>query len=817
MALFVKKITDPEEAFQRLIKKDKKASDGAKAEFVASMNHGLVEFLCDKFNETPEQENRLLILETFSAYKENLSEEDFRIILKLFTNSDVLLKEVFKEILSGLNEHNLKAATEILTTSMEPDVHKTIQYGIENSGVLGRILEKWNKFSLKDQIIYIEEIVLIQSPKTYPIFLEIMKEEANEANKDDKKILQVEFSKHLDKIKNPDFMDLCIKELPLIASSMRYPLFKSLQGHGKAFFEKFFDGLSKKSENLRLQSIKIMDQLVDPNSYPYLFPYLLDTAKSVPSTTAEAISKIVKNFCDELEGLGEEGRKSKAIKEKLDYFVTPLVLCLDDSYSMVIKSITECIIRIGKFEENVILANLPLIYKHSESYFTNYLRGLDVNNRKRLLIKACCYENIETGKTALTLLSDPSEGYVIETLNTLILEHFLSIPKAIQVGIINLMNDPKMQNYATEIINHKDPEFRKNIVKTLGESGAPNALTLIGTKIRDPEVSIREEILNILDLPHFKNMGALDLMIVLLSDINADLVIKTIEKIREYDEPKVILALTKLLSCADQKLRKSAHEAIAYITKRKYLSGFLQMSPEARLAVGMSLIKMDPTFLEETTKNLSDNEPSVRLLSAQILESLYLSINPDLKANLIVAIQDPDPKVRSVVVMILGRIGGVSVEALLVSCLSDRDDRVRANAVEALLSVADISIADKILPCLTDTNNRVRGNAIMTLWKLGYYKVYDSIVEMFRSNDKWMRASVAFAIGELKDIRFLPVLVNNLNDKDPDVRRNVVKALSKVADPYTLAPYIRPLRFDTDEKVRKEVAAALTIKQQPRY
>ncbi|NLV94377.1 MAG: hypothetical protein GX031_07480, partial [Candidatus Riflebacteria bacterium] len=29
MALFVKKITDPEEAFQRLIKKDKKASSGS--------------------------------------------------------------------------------------------------------------------------------------------------------------------------------------------------------------------------------------------------------------------------------------------------------------------------------------------------------------------------------------------------------------------------------------------------------------------------------------------------------------------------------------------------------------------------------------------------------------------------------------------------------------------------------------------------------------------------------------------------------------------------------------------------------------------
>lgn len=813
MALFVKQITDPEEAYQRLLSKDQKVASGAKEQFVASMDHGLIEFLVDKFKESGETSERVVILEAISGYRQNLSEQDLSLILSLLSYKEPLIQEAIKEILLGLSELNLKAATELLTSTTDANIHKIIQYGIENSGVLGRILEQWNKFSLKDQILYIEELVTIQSPKTYPIFLEIMKE--GDAESEDRKVLQVEFTKHLDKIKDPDFMDVCIEKLTSIAASVRYPLFKSLQVHGKVFFEKFFGGLQRKSENIKLQSLKIMDQLVDPNSYQYLFPFLLDSAKSVPQTTIEAISKIIKAFCDELETMGGEARKSEFAKSRIASFTKPLVACLDEKYGSSLKGITECLLRIGRYDQDAILENLPAIYKLSEGYFKNFLRGLNIEARRNLLVSACCYHKIETGKAALKILADPTEGYLVDTLNLLISKHFPEIPKEIQLSIINLLNDPKLQSFVTDILNHSDPQFRLTIIKSLGDSGAPNAVSLIGTKIRDPEIKVRETVLEILDRPVYKNTEALDIMLVLLSDVNSDLVLKTIERVKEYDNPNVIIALNKLVATGDRELKTAAHHAIAYVTKRRFLNGFYQMSPSARSAVGTSLIRLDPTFLEETTKNLSDNDPKVRVLSAQILETLYLHVTPDLKTNLIVAIKDPDPKVRAIIVMILGKMGGVSVTDLLISCLSDRDDRVRANAVEALLEVADISVAEKIVPCLYDSNNRVRGNAIMTLWKLGYYKVYNTIVEMFHSDDKWMRASVAFAIGELKDIRFFPVLISNLKDKDADVRRNVVKALSKIADPYTLAPYIRPLRFDQDEKVRKEVSAALTIKQNP--
>lgn len=812
MGWFTRKLTDPEEAFARLTQKDKKTSDRARSDFASNMNHGLVEFLCEKFEENDSLEIRLKILETFTECRSQLSEDDLRLVLTLIKYPDTLLRETFKEILSGITEENLKAVTEVLGTSTDKEIHRTIQFGVEKSGILSKLLEKWGKYSVKEQILYLEEIVMLQNPKTYPIFMDILKEEVVEAKKDEKKIIQVEFSKHVGKIKSPDFLDLCVRELPAIAPAMRYPVFKCLQSHGKVFFEKVFDGLGKKSEGFRQHTFKLIEQLSDPISYPYLFPYLLDPYKSIPGTVADTIGKIVKDFCESLEAMPADQRKSSEVQEKIKFFTDPLEAHLNDRYFHSIKLMTECILRLGRYENEVILRNFAKVFKYNEPYLKSFLKGLEAAPRKTLLIRACCYKDIETGRTALKILGDPTENYIIETLNTLLLEHFMEVPAEVQAEIINLMMDPRLQRFVTEVLYHQDPALRSRILYILGESGSQNALQILETKLRDPDYSVRETILKILDLPHFQNSAGTEMLLNFLKDSDVNIVLQTIEKLKERDHPKVIGSLSKLLASNIADIKQAAHRAIAIITRRKYMTGFDKMNDETRLAIGTSLIKMDTSFMEDITRDLSASDQRTRVLSAKILEVLCDFIPPELKTHLIVAIQDPDPHVRSVVIMGLGKIGGPSVAGMLVGFLKDQDDRVRANAVEAMAEVGDLSLVEEILPCLYDENNRVRANTITTLWRLGYYQIYDAVLEMLRHPDKWMRASAAFALGELKDSRFFNVLLQSIRDPEPDVRRNVVKALGKITSPFIAAPYIRPLRFDPDENVRKEVMAVLSAK-----
>jgi HEAT repeat protein len=812
MGWFSRKISDPDEAFTRLLSKEKKVAERARQDFVSCLNPGFTEFLIEKFEGVEDLDTRLRILEVFAEARDKLEEDDLRMILPLLKYPDTLLRETFKEVLSGINEENLKAVTEFLSGTTDKDIHRTVQYGIEKSGILKNLLEKWKNFTVKEQILYLDEIVRLQNPKTYPIFLDILKEETVENKKEEHRIIQVEFSKHIEKLKSPEFLEMCVRELPAIAPNMRYPVFKCLQTHGKLFYEKVFDGLGKKSEGFRQHTLKLMEQLCDPLSYLYLFPFLLDNYKSIPPVVRDTIGKIVKSFCESLDGLPPEELKKPGIQKEINFFAEPLEKNLNDRFFHSIKLFTECLLRLGKYHQDIILRNFSKIFKYNEGYLKSFLKGMDPVERKTMLIRACCYKDVETGRTALKILSDPTENYIIETLNTLLLENFMDVPPEIQSETINLMMDPRLKRFVTEVLYHQDPALRSRILWILGESGSQNALNILETKLRDPDYYVRESILKILQMDHFHNVAGTELLMNFLKDTDSSIVLQTIENLKERDHPKIIGALTRMLTSNVAEIKQAAHKAIASITRRKYMTGFDKMTDETKHAIGTSLIKMDPNFMEDITRDLSASDQRTRVLSAKILEVLCDYIPPELKTHLIVAIQDPDPHVRSVVIMGLGKIGGPSVAGMLVAFLKDQDDRVRANAVEAMAEVGDLSLVDEILPCLYDDNNRVRANTIITLWSLGYYQIYEAIIEMLRHPDKWMRASAAFALGELKDSRFFPILLQAIRDPEPDVRRNVVKALSKIAPAYTVAPYIRPLRFDPDEGVRKEVMAVLSAK-----
>lgn len=814
MGWFSKGITDPEKTYESLISEDKSTSERAANDFVNNINNDYVHLLCEKFEETDQRDIRLKITDIFAKCRSSLGQAEMRRVLKLICLCKSPVRESFKEILQDLREVNLKAVTDTLAETTDRDIYHLVQDAIEKSGILDRMLAQWDSYSVKDQILYMEELIRIQNPKTYPILMDILKDARFADNKDERRIIQMEFTKHIDKIKSPDFLDFIIKRLPEISSSMRYPVFKCLQKHGDSFFSQLFDGLEKKNDAFRQHTFKLLEQLSDPLSYKYLFPFLLDKSSGIPPTVRTTISNIVKSYCDNLSELKPNRLKSEETQNAILDFVQPLESCLNSKYAASIKVLTESILRIGRYQIEVILRNFYKIYNHNEVYFKSFLRGLEVNNRKNLLIKACCHEELETGLAAVKLLSDPAEDYILATLQAVFKNYFLSMKPDVQKEMVSLTFQPKLKHLLTDAIRHDDHQQRSRILWILAESNNPKALDMISDRVTDSDYSVRENILKILDLKQFQNLHGTGVLLNLLKDTNTDIVLKTIEMLKEREHPNTIKTLTKYMNSHIKEIAHAAHKATAYITRRKYLSGFFKMNDEMRLKVGTSLIKLDKDFMEDMSRDLSDTDQKTRVLAARVLEVLCEHLSPDHKTHLIVAIQDPDPHVRAVVIMGLGKIGGPSVANMLTSFLKDPDDRVRANAVEALAEVGDESVTDDVLACLYDEHNRVRANAVSTLWKLGYYNIYDAVLGMFKHKDKWMRASVAFALGEIKDPKFLPILLQFLKDTDPEVRRNIVKALGKIATPWQLAPYIRPLRFDSNEGVRKEVLSILSSGQQ---
>ncbi|MFZ2957430.1 MAG: HEAT repeat domain-containing protein [Candidatus Ozemobacteraceae bacterium] len=810
MGWFTRKITNPVEAFGRLTSPDKKASQEAMEEFKGSINNNLVLFLVEKFEENKVLDTRLKILEIFAGVSATLGVDDLREILKLIAYPENILREAFKEILRNITEEQLRPIAELLCTTTDPAIREILQFAVEHSGVIDRLLKKWAAYSSKEKILFLEQIIQLQNPRMYPIFFDILKEEVADSKREEKKLIQIEFARHVEMIKDPGFMEQVIKQLSSIDPVMWYPAFKCMQAQGEPFFKKLFDGLEKKSEGFRLKVLQLVEQLSDPLSYPYLFPFLLDKCKTIPQIVQNTLQTIIRRFVEKLDALTPGVLKSPATIDRINFYVRPLEKCLTDSYLHTSKIVCESLLRIGRYHQETILKNLPKIHKYNENFLFTFIKGLEVGDRKDLLINACCYPQIETGRAALVLLSNPSENFIIETLNTLLLEYFMKVPPIIQGEVIALMMNPQLKRFMEEVLLHNDPDVRSRILQVIGENGSASALQILIGKMRDPDPSVRVTILKLLQLPHFQNDTGTEGLIEFLKDSDQAIVLQTIANLKMRDHPKILGSLTRLLAGNEKKIRDTAQAAIAYLTRRKFMNSFDQISPETRLAIGNSLVRMDADFLEDMTRDLSAPDQKARVLAAKILEVMCDHIPSDVKVNLIVAIQDPDPQVRAVVVMCLGKIGGPSVANMLMQFLTDQDDRVRANAVESMAGVGDLSHVNKILPLMYDKCNRVRANALITLWRLGYYQIYDSVVEMLRNPDKWMRASAIFALGEIKDQRFIPVLVQCLRDPDAGVRKNVIKSLGHLAEPLMLAMYIRPLRFDPDETVRKTVIDILS-------
>ncbi|MBF0406942.1 MAG: HEAT repeat domain-containing protein [Candidatus Riflebacteria bacterium] len=802
---------DLTQSFLDMSSPDRKLASQAQKDIESTLDHNSVQFLCTKFEETDSLDLRLKILEILAHKRVSLSPADIKEIIKLLSYQDPLLREAFKEVFSEISEANLQPFVDVLCVTTDQGIRSVINYSIDRSGIIERLISKWTEYSSKDKLLYLNSIVQLQNPRLYPIFFDILKEETSEQKKEEKKPLQLEFMRHAEKIKDPIFMEQCVKNLPSIESGVWYGLLKLLRAHGDEFYKTLFDSFERKPMAFKHKLLMMLQQLLDLKSYPYLFSSLQDKAKGIPQLALDAICGIARNYCLEVEKRDKKSLQTEEFIKEIDAMVIPIERCFNDNLQHFIVPLAESLLRMGKFHFELILRNLSSLQKYAEMSLYTFIRALDVEDRKELLVAGCCHAKSDTCLTSMALLSNPTETFIIDVLNKLLLEKFLSLSPTLQNDILALMMDPRLKNMVDEALQHNDPNLRCRLLQVIGESGIGNAFTILKEKIHDPDTLVRSTIIELLRLPHYTEDQSIPVILEFLKDPDQNIVIKTIAIIRESDHPKVTGALSSLLGSYNSIIKDYARSAIAVITKRKYLRGFGKMTPESKLAVGLSLLKMDPGFMNEMAEKLSDPDGKARAMAAQVLEVLGDYLTPEVKTPLIVAIQDPDPYVRAIVIMGLGKIGGPAVANMLMNYINDPNDRVRANAVEALAFVGDLSMVDIILPFLRDRNNRVRANALMTLWKLGYYQIYQTIMEMFQDKNKWMRASVAFALGEIKDPRFITILLQNLKDADADVRRNIIKSLGKLSDPYSLAPYIRPLRFDPDEGVRKEINDILSL------
>ncbi|MFC1745675.1 HEAT repeat domain-containing protein [Candidatus Riflebacteria bacterium] len=676
---------------------------------------------------------------------------------------------------------------------------------IADSGVVQELIGYFQAADRKGRLKILQEIAELQNPSSYELVFNVLKEEKTLTKSKEKKPLQREMLKLLPKFKDPSFLNFIIPRIHLLDPSALYEVFTMLRVYGEKFYQALVKHIANRNSSFQHKSLTIIHRMQDEDSYWSLFTtFFGNPNKAIEEETEVIIGKLLKKFADKFERSQKTTPEILNLREKV---LAPLETRLRDPDEEHTLFMCEHIIRFGMIWPEVLMRNLPAMSRKHQVYLQKLFQGLPEQSRFDLFIQCLLFPEFATGEAILELISSSNLNYHREIMPELLKKHFPEILPELQEHLVKRMLNEKsvLAQYLDLLLNNPDPGVKIRIIDILEACDNAAAWKHIKSKITDTDIKVRRKILEILRTSKFDNTQIVIYLINFLKDSNEDIVITAIEILSEKNHPAILASFSKMLTHNNEKVQRAAKKGIIVVTKRKYLASFESLSIEMKYKVGFSLINMDPKFVEELSRDIGAAEdPKKRLKCAQILEVLADHLNSELQVHLIVAISDPDPKVRATIIMALGRIGGPAITNMLVEYLNDEDARVRANTVEAFGNIGDKEMIEHIIPCLDDTDNRTRGNAIITLWKLEYFDIFETIGKMIHHTDKWMRASAVYAMGELKDMRFINFLMMSLKDKDEDVRRNAVIALDKL-HPTQFLPIFQQMRFDQNEAVRLEI------------
>ncbi len=222
-----------------------------------------------------------------------------------------------------------------------------------------------------------------------------------------------------------------------------------------------------------------------------------------------------------------------------------------------------------------------------------------------------------------------------------------------------------------------------------------------------------------------------------------------------------------------------------------------------RILVELKVVEAVPDLIWA----LNDQKPEVRSAAAAALGELKAM---EAVPNLLRALKDQDKHVRSAVARALGAIKAMkAVPDLLVALKEDPKREVRYSAAEALGELNAVEAAPDLRRALKNQEWYVRAEAARAL---GMMKVMEAVPDLCQTlkDQKWeVRSETARALGAMKAMEAIPDLLQLLNDQDKWVRSEAARVLGMMNAVEAMPNLLQLLENDWDSQVRSEAARAL--------
>jgi len=239
--------------------------------------------------------------------------------------------------------------------------------------------------------------------------------------------------------------------------------------------------------------------------------------------------------------------------------------------------------------------------------------------------------------------------------------------------------------------------------------------------------------------------------------------------------------LLQLMTNAPETVRRVISRSIGQAGFEHFWTRFDRLDRPTRKQAGRAMLKILPDATGRLARRLATGPLEQRLKAMQITQEL--SLVEALADSLTALTADPNAKLRSKAVSLLGDLPSASVDLLMEKVLSDTDSRVRANAIEVL----EARPAAQFIPTLAKRaklgHNRERANAIKALHRMRVGNIGPQLLLMLRDDRAEHRISAMWALKQMGWWKLLQEVGKIAKeDKNLRVRRYAVGVLKGVAE-----------------------------------
>ncbi len=262
------------------------------------------------------------------------------------------------------------------------------------------------------------------------------------------------------------------------------------------------------------------------------------------------------------------------------------------------------------------------------------------------------------------------------------------------------------------------------------------------------------------------------------------------EEIYSSGEPLEKVDLLNLIS--SENLPDCCHynEASLESYRREFLFLMKDKEPSVRKAAAVSFNSSDEKYISNLTDNLKDEDPEVRLLSAQILvdrggyELLQSKLND-------LANKDPeDPDHKAIVSRCRKNPG----EAQKPAFLPDKKGGNHPVKVQLLGFIGGQRAIEALIKALKDNDPAVVKAAAHSLAYLNDRRAVVPLCEALKTEDKSAKCEIICALGLLHDNRAVNPLLEILKGDDEKCEILAVRALGIIGDKRAVLPFCESIR-----------------------